>query len=97
MNKVSMKTKWKDASSYSAGERGNVEPTVWNLVLEGLSVTVHRWHGIDDVWFGSCSTMGIDRHQLESPEHEKAKAEFIAHLRGTALNWVAKLGRAQKP
>lgn len=35
-----MKKTWKDVTSYARGERGNVDPSTWELDLSGLRVCV---------------------------------------------------------
>lgn len=93
--KTKLDTTWKDTSSYSQGERGKVEPTAWDLDLDGLRVTVHRLHLIDGLWFGSCHAMGVERKQLTFAELKDAQVEFLAYLIARAENWTKKLREAR--
>jgi hypothetical protein len=91
-----MSAAWQDRTSYSRGERGKREPSVWELDLNGLRVTVHRLHGIDDEWFGSCHAMAVDRKQLSSDLTE-AKREFLTYLKNRAWNWADKIAAVEAP
>lgn len=84
-------TEWKDATSYSRGERGTKEPSVMEMDLDGLRVSVHRLHGVEGLWFGSCYVMGVERHQLDSKDFDTAAQEFLGYLEGRAQRWVSKL------
>lgn len=74
-------------STWKTNHRG----TVHDLDLSGMRVTVHRWHGIADEWFGSCHSMGVERIQLKARELSDAKQEFFNYLHGRASNWARKL------
>lgn len=88
-------SEWKDKSSYSRGERAATVPSIWELDLDGLRVSVHRLHGCgDDLWFGSCYTMGVERKQLDAADIDLAQREFVAYLRDRAKRWAEKLGKA---
>lgn len=87
---------WRDATSYAQGERGVKSPTIWELDLDGLRVSVHRIHGVTDpLWFVTCHPMGIDRHQLDSPYLPTACSEALAYLIQRAERWSYKLGAAR--
>lgn len=81
---------WTDATSYSRGERGESEPRIWHLELDGLLVIVHRWHGLDG-WFVTCHAMGVDKETLAAAALDSAKNEALIILRGRARRWLAKL------
>lgn len=65
----------------SRGERGKVEPRLW--VVEGarVRISVHRMHGLPDLWFVSCVALGVDRVALVSRDLEGAKVEAIAWVK----------------
>jgi hypothetical protein len=88
------RTEWKDATGYNRGERGTVEPRAWEMDLEGLRVSVHRFHGCDG-WFGSCHAMGVDRLSLTCEEIADARVQFVDYLHRRAMRWVEKLARAR--
>lgn len=53
-------SEWKDASSYSRGQRGTIEPTAWQLEVGYLRIVLHRKHGLDPTqWYGTVH--GFDR------------------------------------
>lgn len=85
---------WKDTTSYPRGERGSVEPRILDLDLDGLRVTVHRIHGIDDQWFGTCRAMGVKDRELTSNLRESQLA-FLGYLKARAWNWADKLAAAE--
>lgn len=92
---MSKSAEWKDATSYSRGERGTVEPRVWAIDIDGLRVSVHRLIHCEG-WFGSCHTMGIDRQPIEADGLEAARVEFCDYLIGRATHWITKLHRAAR-
>lgn len=84
---------WKDTTSYSRGERGTVEPRAWEIDLDGLRVTVHRYFDLEG-WFGTCHAMGVDRQQLTCERIADAQAQFIDYLIRRSQRWTEKLQRA---
>lgn len=64
---------WKDATSYSQGERGKRPPDAWDIVIEGIRVWVgsgHRYH--PGKWVMHCLPLDID--SLELGDTEKMSA-----------------------
>ena len=71
---------WKDASSYSRGERGKVEPTAWEIVSAPpgrLRICVHRVHRLEG-WFVTCHELRIDRRELGDVTLDEAKTSALA-------------------
>lgn len=64
--------------------------------IGGFRITIHRLHGIDDVWFGSCYAMGVDRKQLNATTMDDAPREFCIYLASLAASWINKISRAEK-
>ena len=72
---------WIDATSYSQGQRGKVEPTAWECKLDGLRVWISCGHRMNpDKWVLTCRELnkeavaiadaslsldGAKRHALE--------------------------------
>lgn len=73
---------WEDRSSYSQGERGTKDPTIWELERDGIRISVHRWHGLSG-WFLTCHALALERIQLASEAAAEAKEEAFAVLRLT--------------
>lgn len=78
--KKKLKVDWQDQSSYSAGERGTKEPSVWETRVGDMRVTVHRYFGCTG-WFLSCHVMGLSQVQLDSEGVDDAKAEALRAIR----------------
>lgn len=68
---------WKDESSYSRGERGTREPTVWRM--SDLRLSVHRYLNLPG-WYMSAHDDGIDKHELKATDAEDAKREALQTL-----------------
>ena len=87
---------WTDATSYSQGERGKAAPTIWTAKLGPLDLTVHRLHGIEGMWYGTCHRLEIERRDL-SPDLDEAKAQILALARRRVDQYAAALGVHQPP
>lgn len=74
---------WQDVTSYSRGDRANVEPNAWEIICRGLDVCVHRLHGAPGLWFMSSRRLGIETRQLADADLELAKAEALRVARAT--------------
>lgn len=68
---------WKDETSYKYGERGEIEPRTWSLMVGRLVIVVTRIHKLDGWWL---RFNGIDR-QLDSTTADGAKIEVLAIVR----------------
>ncbi len=73
------KTEWEDITSYSRGERGQVEPSVWRLGEHRTGIVVYRFLG-EPGWFLSCLALDIRRVQLGQSELEFAKIEALQRV-----------------
>lgn len=82
---------WKDTTSYSRGERDNVEPREWSAETDGLLIQVHRMHGCDG-WFGTCYAMGVERKEL-GHDIERARHGMLIYLRNRAKRWTEKIDK----
>jgi hypothetical protein len=89
-----MPLEWKDQTSYSAGERGNVQPRIWETRVEFLRIVVHRKVGLDG-WFGTCHTLSVKDRPLDGINADEAKVEFVRFLAGLTKSWAAALDRAE--
>lgn len=67
---MTTKVVWQDTTSYRGDERGKVEPRVWTASREGLSINLHRWHGLDG-WFVTCAVLRIDRVELPNADSQE--------------------------
>jgi hypothetical protein len=73
--------KWTDASSYSRGERGEIDPTAWETRAAWARLGVTRRHGSEG-WYGYCHELNFSVHSL-GDDLEKAKTEWIRYLKET--------------
>jgi hypothetical protein len=81
---------WKDATSYSRGDRGKVEPSVWEVESDGLRVALHRWVAVADKWFVTCYDLKIDKQPLSSKHMKVAAKEALSLVKETAKELYAK-------
>lgn len=81
-----MRTKWKDISSYSRGDRDRT-PHSWECKVAGirLVVTRHIHHDPSD-WLVRCGI--LPERVLKSKDIDDAKAEALAMLRSAAQQIV---------
>lgn len=77
--------RWKDATAYSRGERGKVDPQTWLLDLGPIHITVtkHIHHG--DIWTLHCGRVGIRTESLRTDNLEEAKVKAISRVRSLVL------------
>lgn len=69
---------WKDATSYSQGERGRVPADSWECRTKSLRVCVHRSVGYDPkLWLLSCHDIRLECYELSFPDLKKCQAEAI--------------------
>lgn len=87
---------WKDESSYSRGERGTREPSVWSLDSKAIRLRVHRLHGVEGLWFLSCYGLALENCQLDAIEIEPAKQEALVRMHRRALYFAEQLDHAMK-
>lgn len=77
-----MSIEWKDATSYSQGERGKRVPDAWECTVSGVRVWIgsnHRYYPGE--WVMHCHRLGIDTRQVgpasalsdEDARHEALK------------------------
>lgn len=67
---------WKDETSYSRADKTRV-PAVYTFYITGrfrLRLCVHRWHGIADTWFFTCSPFA-EKKELKAKTADDAKRE----------------------
>ena len=56
---------WKDATSYSQGQRGKSPQTAWETEVDGLRIWVSCGHLLHpDRWVMNCSVVGLKNHDL---------------------------------
>lgn len=91
-----VKAKWTDASSYSRGERGNVEPSCWDLEGCLMRISVHRYHGCEG-WFYSVPELSISGRSLAAKELEPAKIEAVTSIRSHLQSLTKSLERIAVP
>lgn len=77
---------WKDATTYSQGERGKKEPSSWETVIAGVRVWVSKAHiGYPETWVVTCReidvvTKAIANAEDLTPEEARGEAlETVAH------------------
>lgn len=59
------KPDWKDATSYSQGQRGKTNPTAWECRVEGIRIWVSCGHiYYPGEWVMSCDALNIDKKHL---------------------------------
>ncbi len=76
---------WKDESSYSRGERGRVEPSVWVLSLPTTRISVHRHIHRPGKWLLTCRRLGIEMKELKASAIEEAVSEALLLLNLSAI------------
>lgn len=60
-----MTIEWKDATSYSQGQRGKIEPNAWECAVSGVRVWVgsgHRYY--PDEWVMHCYSLDIEAKRI---------------------------------
>lgn len=58
---------WKDATSYSQGQRGKVEPLSWECYVNGIRVWVSQGHiAYRGEWVVSCRELDITTSRIWS-------------------------------
>ena len=83
--------KWKDATSYSQGQYGRIDPTAWECVIEGIRIWVscgHRYYPGE--WVVTCLNLGIDCKQIGKIENLSAD-----QARALASGFVSAAARSQ--
>ncbi len=82
---------WRDASTYSSGERGIVEPRIWKYQtsVQSLEVVVHRKHQLEG-GFLSCHAITIKDFPLPVTDLEAAKTEAIRYVQA----WLSRAFKA---
>ena len=70
---------WKDATSYSQGQRGKVPQTAWECEMDGVRIWVSCGHiDFDGRWIVTCRDVGLERREVaargESSEHARDQA-----------------------
>jgi len=64
-----MSIEWKDATSYSQGERGKIEPTGWETTVSGVRVLVTKGHvAYRGTWIMNCHELGLKERQIGHAE-----------------------------
>lgn len=65
---------WKDATSYSRGERGSKPPTAWEATIEGARIFVMCGHiSHKGEWVVRCDMLGIDLEHLGAVDEMTAE------------------------
>ena len=67
------KFEYKDETSYSRGERGNIPPRILATTINGIRIVIHRHRCYPDTWLLSCSRLDIDNKDLNTNDFEKAE------------------------
>lgn len=82
---------WKDATSYSQGQRGRIDPTAWECVIEGIRVWIscdHRYY--PGKWVVKCHHLAIDCQQIGETDDLSAN-----QARALALGFISAAARKQ--
>lgn len=85
---------WKDATSYSQGQRGKIEPKSWRTTINGVSVWVSKGHRYyPDFWIMNCHALGMEEEQVgaSSWDAENAQAEALRMASKAARDLARKL------
>jgi hypothetical protein len=81
--------KWKDATSYSRGERGKSEPNAWSLDLgAAIEITVHRYLSLPGWYVSTRGALEVSRHELAATSVEAARIEAVGYI-NTVVNNIA--------
>lgn len=89
-----MNTEWKDATSYSHGERGVIDPTSWECTVSGVRLWVSCGHtAYRGVWIMNCDTLGIREKVLAVSDNtaDDAKRCAISLVRSCAEMLISRL------
>jgi len=66
--------KWEDATTYSRGERGNIEPTAWKIMGKRLSIYITCNHSYyPGEWIMHCFSLGLKEIELGAKDLKQAK------------------------
>lgn len=95
-----MKSEWKDATSYSQGERGKVEPRAWEIKTSAVRITVVRGHLTNPgYWVVHCYELGMNTVDLKLPisvDVETAKYAAINLVENKALDIARDIAALRK-
>lgn len=81
---------WKDETSYSRGERGEVEPRTWIALIHGVSITVTRYVHDRTQWWLDCRDLDISYRVLGS-DLELSRADALALVHRAAREKATQL------
>jgi hypothetical protein len=71
--------KWSDATSYSRGQRGNIDPTAWEICLHGVRVWISSKHLYNpNNWSLTCSDVRLEAHTICSNDAHPDAAKDAA-------------------
>jgi hypothetical protein len=60
-----MSIQWKDATSYSQGQRGTINPTAWECSFAGVRIWVSCGHiYYPGEWVMNCDALDLDKRRL---------------------------------
>ncbi len=85
---------WKDATSYSRGERGKVTPRSWQTLISGKRILImseHLYH--PEMWVMNCEVVGIKEHRLCMSREpvERAQSLAISQVHAAALRKASQM------
>lgn len=84
-----MKPEWKDATIYSQGERGKINPTAWECFVGGSRVLIMSGHlSYPGQWVMNFRAADIVEHDLKLTSHDE-----LAKVQAAALGVVEKAAR----
>jgi len=88
--------RWVDATSYSRGERGNVEPRTWNMKVGSwlFIITKHRDWG--DEWVLICRDFGVECKRLGTTNSDEAKAQAWIEIQDAQMETLRKFSHNSK-
>ena len=87
---------WKDATSYSQGQRGKIAQTAWEITINGARIWVSRGHRYyPDDWVMTCARLGIGAVSLgksEGVSSEQARNRAITDAWSKARQIEGEMG-----
>jgi len=86
---------WKDATSYSQGQRGKIDPNSWETTIANIQVWVSRGHIYNpETWVVTSRELGVDAKPIANTADltkDQALAEALETVAGIAYQRAKKL------
>lgn len=71
---------WKDTTSYGSQLAKIKRPQVYELLIDDIAATMHKYIGCGDTWFLSCKELDFDLSDLDTSDIELAQKEALKRI-----------------